>query len=229
MNLLTRTYLNKILSKLVLLLILAAPGHFASAKSVKEAEPVKIAQQVIIAEPAKVAEPITTASENQPAADPLLISALKTAASAAHSFDNVYDAEVWLVAKDRPLAKIIKDPQQRINLLKLIHAEASLAQLKPEIVLALIEVESRFDSYAVSSAGAMGMMQIMPFWKKEIGRSDDNLMDIQTNLRYGCTILRYYLDKEKGRLADALARYNGSYGEYWYAERVLDAWAKNWR
>ena len=161
--------------------------------------------------------------------EPSLVQALKTAASAAHSFDNAYDAEVWLVGKDRPLAKIIKDPQQRLNLLKLIHAEASLAQLQPEIVLALIEVESRFDSYAVSSAGAMGMMQIMPFWKKEIGRPNDNLIDIQTNLRYGCTILRYYLDKEKGRLADALARYNGSYGQYWYAERVLDAWAKNWR
>ena len=161
--------------------------------------------------------------------EPSLVQALKTAASAAQSFDNAYDAEVWLVAKDRPLAKIIKDPQQRLNLLKLIHAEASLAQLQPVIVLALIEVESRFDSYAVSSAGAMGMMQIMPFWKKEIGRPNDNLIDTQTNLRYGCTILRYYLDKEKGRLADALARYNGSYGQYWYAERVLDAWAKNWR
>ncbi|MDG1818738.1 MAG: lytic transglycosylase domain-containing protein [Porticoccaceae bacterium] len=162
-------------------------------------------------------------------AEPSLVQVLKTAASAAQSFDNIYDAEVWLAAKDRPLAKIIKDPQQRLDLLKLIHAEASLAQLQPEIVLAVIEVESRFDSYAVSSAGAMGMMQIMPFWKKEIGRPNDNLIDIQTNLRYGCTILRYYLDKEKGRLADALARYNGSYGEYWYAERVLDAWAKNWR
>ncbi len=198
MPLLARISPNKYLISALLLLILAAPGHFASA------EPVAVAE-------------------------PSLVQALKTAASAAHSFDNAYDAEVWLVAKDRPLAKIIKDPQQRLNLLKLIHAEASLAQLQPEIVLAVIEVESRFDSYAVSSAGAMGMMQIMPFWKKEIGRPNDNLIDTQTNLRYGCTILRYYLDKEKGRLADALARYNGSYGEYWYAERVLDTWAKNWR
>ena len=206
MTLLTRTYLSKTLIRVVLLLVLAALGKFASAG------PDLKAQSSFPAEP-----------------DPLLISALKTAASAAQSFDNAYDAEVWLVAKDRPLANIIKDPQQRLNLLKLIHAEASLAQLQPEVVLALIEVESRFDSYAISSAGAMGMMQIMPFWKKEIGRPNDNLIDTQTNLRYGCTILRYYLDNEKGRLADALARYNGSYGEYWYAERVLDAWAKNWR
>jgi soluble lytic murein transglycosylase-like protein len=200
MNLLTRTSLNKSLIRGLLSLFLAVLGQFALAMPELDRAP-----------------------------DPKLISALKTAASAAHSFDNAYDAEVWLVAKDRPLAKIIKDPQQRINLLKLIHAEASLAQLQPEIVLALIEVESSFDSYAVSSAGAMGMMQIMPFWKKEIGRPNDNLIDIQTNLRYGCTILRYYLDKEKGQLADALARYNGSYGQYWYAERVFDAWAKNWR
>ena len=177
---------------------------------------------LILVAPVLAAEPVIVA-------EPSLVQALKTAASAAHSFDNAYDAEVWLVAKDRPLAKIVKDPQQRLNLLKLIHAEASLARLQPEIVLALIEVESRFDSYAISSAGAMGMMQIMPFWKKEIGRPNDNLIDTQTNLRYGCTILRYYLDKEKGRLADALARCNGSYGQYWYAERVLDAWAKNWR
>lgn len=163
------------------------------------------------------------------AADPQLISALKTAASAAHSFDNAYDAEVWLVAKDLPLSRIISNRQQRLDLLKLIHAEATLARLQPEIVLAVIEVESRFDSYAVSKAGALGIMQVMPFWKNEIGRPGDNLIDIRTNLRYGCTILRYYLDKERGQLADALARYNGSYGEYWYAELVLDAWAKNWR
>jgi len=72
-------------------------------------------------------------------------------------------------------------------------------------------------------------MQIMPFWKNEIGRQDDNLIDTLTNLRYGCTILKYYLDKEQGQLAGALARYNGSYGEYWYPEKVLLAWEKNWR
>jgi soluble lytic murein transglycosylase-like protein len=161
--------------------------------------------------------------------DPELLTALKQAANDASSFDNAYDAEVWLVAKDRPLSKIIKDASQRIALLKMIHAEARRAQLQPEIVLALIEVESGFDNYAVSSAGAQGIMQVMPFWKKEIGRADDNLINPQTNLRYGCTILKHYLDKEQGRLADALARYNGSYGQYWYPERVLDAWAARWR
>ena len=165
----------------------------------------------------------------KPAADPALLSLLKQAAAEADSFDNQYDAEVWLVEKELALARLVKDPAQRISLLKLIHREASRAGLSPEIVLALIEVESHFDSYAVSSAGAQGMMQIMPFWKHEIGRPEDNLINIQTNLRYGCTILKYYLDREKGQLADALARYNGSYGQYWYSERVLDSWAKHWR
>ena len=110
-----------------------------------------------------------------------------------------------------------------------MHRAASRAGLEPEIVLALIEVESHFDPYAVSRVGAQGLMQVMPFWKKEIGRPDDNLIDTDTNLRYGCTILKHYLKREKGRLADALARYNGSYGQYWYSERVLLAWEKRWR
>jgi len=172
---------------------------------------------------------VTVSSEEKPAADPALLALLNQAAAEANSFGDQYDAEVWLVEKDPVLARLVKDPVQRISLLKLIHSEASRAGLSPEIVLALIEVESHFDRYAVSSAGAQGMMQIMPFWKHEIGRPEDNLINIQTNLRYGCTILKYYLDREKGRLADALARYNGSYGQYWYSELVLDSWAKHWR
>ena len=164
-----------------------------------------------------------------PALDPTLVSKLKLAAAAAPSFDNHYDAQVWLVSKDLPLSAPIKDADQRLKLLTLIHSEATLAKVSPEIVLALIEVESGFDSYAVSSAGAQGIMQVMPFWKKEIGRPEDNIINMQTNLRYGCTILKHYLDIERGPLADALARYNGSYGQYWYAERVLDAWAERWR
>lgn len=161
--------------------------------------------------------------------DSALLHKLKLATNEVSGFDNQYDAQVWLVAKDRPLARIIKDPAQRLAMLKLIHSEARRADLQPEIVLALIEVESAFDSYAVSVAGAQGMMQVMPFWKKELGRPEDNLINPQTNLRYGCTILKHYLDREQGRLADALARYNGSYGQYWYAERVLDTWDLHWR
>ena len=93
----------------------------------------------------------------------------------------------------------------------------------------MIEIESRFDRFAISSAGALGLMQVMPFWLKEIGHPEDNLFDIHTNLRMGCTILRYYLDKEKGNLTHALARYNGSLYSHKYTSKVYRALDKTWR
>ena len=109
-----------------------------------------------------------------------------------------------------------------------MHAEATRANLEPELVLAVVDVESRFDRFAISRVGARGLMQIMPFWRKEIGRSDDNLFHVKTNLRYGCTILRYYLDAESGNLARALARYNGSLGRRDYPSRVFQALNTHW-
>ena len=163
------------------------------------------------------------------ASDPELLQILRDTVSQADSFDDRYDAEVWLLTKSNSLARFLPDKNRRFEFLRKVHRAASRAGLEPEIVLALIEVESHFDPYAVSRVGAQGLMQVMPFWKKEIGRPDDNLTDTDTNLRYGCTILKHYLNREKGRLADALARYNGSYGQYWYSERVLLAWEKRWR
>ncbi len=163
------------------------------------------------------------------ASDPELLRILRDTVSQANSFDDRYDAEVWLLTKSNSLARFLPDKSRRFEFLRKVHRAATSAGLEPEIVLALIEVESHFDPYAVSSAGAQGLMQVMPFWKKEIGRPNDNLTDTDTNLRYGCTILKHYLNREKGRLADALARYNGSYGQYWYPERVLVAWEKRWR
>lgn len=153
---------------------------------------------------------------------------LKSTIEKADSFNDRFDAEVWLVDMSGRLKRFIKDPKQRLALLKAVHRESKRAGLKPDLVLALIQVESAFDNYAVSRAGAQGLMQVMPFWKKEIGRPDDNLIDIDTNLRYGCTILKFYLDKEQGNWMEALARYNGSYGQYWYPERVMDAWRNRW-
>jgi len=163
------------------------------------------------------------------ASDPELLRILRDTVSQADSFDDRYDAEVWLLTKSNSLARFLPDKSRRFEFLRKVHRAASRAGLEPEIVLALIEVESHFDPYAVSRVGAQGLMQVMPFWKKEIGRPNDNLTDTDTNLRYGCTILKHYLKREKGRLADALARYNGSYGQYWYSERVLVAWEKRWR
>lgn len=147
----------------------------------------------------------------------------------ASSFRDRFDAEVWLLDMSGRLARFIDNPQARLELLRAVHLEARNANLKPDLVLALIEVESSFDRFAVSRAGAQGLMQVMPFWKHEIGRPDDNLTDPYTNLRYGCRILQYYLEKEKGNLMHALARYNGSYGKLWYPRRVMDAWDGRWR
>ena len=111
---------------------------------------------------------------------------------------------------------------------RLTHAEARRNNLPPGLVLAVIQVESRFDRFAISRAGARGLMQVMPFWLEEIGRPQDNLFHIRTNLRLGCTILRYYLDAENGDMVRALARYNGSLGETWYPQRVFTALRNHW-
>ena len=161
--------------------------------------------------------------------DPELRQFLKQSIERSDSFVDRFDAEVWLTSKQHPLSRFIDDPQQRIRLLEKVHRAARQADLEPEIVLAVIEVESGFDRFAVSRVGAQGMMQVMPFWKNEIGHPDDNLTDVDTNLRYGCSILKHYMIKADGRLIDALARYNGSYGKYWYPRRVMDAWQKHWR
>lgn len=162
------------------------------------------------------------------APDPALREALLQAVGKSESFDNRFEAEVWLLDMSTRLKRIMPDPRSRVRLLEAVHREATLADLKPELVLSVIHVESLFNRFAISSAGARGLMQIMPFWMKEIGRPDDNLFDLDTNLRYGCTILRFYLDKEKGNMSRALARYNGSLGKYWYPARVNAALRKHW-
>ena len=165
-------------------------------------------------------------AQQQP--DPELREVLREAASDAASFADRFHAEVWLTDMSRRLARQVKDPEERIELLTLVHLEASRVELPPELILAVIEVESNFDRYAVSVAGALGLMQIMPFWLDEIGRPNDNLLHTDTNLRYGCTILRFYLDKENGDLRRALGRYNGSLGKRKYPNKVIDKLSKKW-
>ncbi|TCK17612.1 transglycosylase-like protein with SLT domain [Thiogranum longum] len=150
------------------------------------------------------------------------------AVQSSDSFEDRFHAEVWLTDMSKRLARKIPDPEERLLILKTAHYEATRANLPPEMVLALIEVESNFDHFAISHAGARGLMQVMPFWLDEIGRPDDDLFDIHTNLRMGCTILRLYLDREKGDRTRALARYNGSVGKTWYPQRVFSALSKRW-
>lgn len=160
--------------------------------------------------------------------DPRLRAALKRAIESSDSFANRFDAEVWLLDMSHRLRDRIPDPEQRLHLLRLVHSEARRAGLKPEWVLALIDVESHFNRFAISTAGARGLMQIMPFWLEAIGHPQDNLFHIQTNLRLGCTILRYYLDQEHGDLTRALARYNGSLGSDHYPILVFKALETQW-
>ena len=153
---------------------------------------------------------------------------LITAINAADSFDDRFDAEVWLTDMSNRLQRKVDDPAERLQILKTAHYEASRAGLPPELVLAVIDVESNFDRFAISSVGARGLMQVMPFWLDEIGRPGDDLFDVHTNLRFGCTILKLYLDRERGDRTRALARYNGSVGKAWYPQRIYKTLAKRW-
>lgn len=134
----------------------------------------------------------------------------------------------WLNEMSKRLQKRIPDKSLREDFLRTVHYEASRAGLDPQMVLGLIQVESGFKKYAVSSVGARGFMQVMPFWVRAIGTTDHNLFHLRLNLRYGCTILRHYLDIEKGDLFRALGRYNGSLGRPQYPNLVLGAWRKHW-
>ena len=157
-------------------------------------------------------------------------SMIKAAMTEKHDFVDKYEAQVWLVDMTGRLAKRApKIPAtERLHVLRRVHAIATEFDLNPQLVLAVIDVESRFDRFAVSKAGARGLMQVMPFWREEIGEPSDNLFDVDTNLRYGCAILKIYLAREKARLAPALARYNGSYGQGWYPSLVMDAFYNRW-
>jgi soluble lytic murein transglycosylase-like protein len=127
----------------------------------------------------------------------------------------------------RVIARFADEDAAR-NFLAMVRYEAMRAGLDPHLVLAVIDVESKFRKYAVSKSGARGLMQVMPFWVREIGAPTDNLFQERINLRYGCTILRHYLDREHGNLSNALGRYNGSLGQADYPNRVLRAWKERW-
>ena len=143
------------------------------------------------------------------------------------AFATPTDARAWLDAMSHKLERRIPDKTLREEFLVTVHYEAKRAGLDPQLVLGLIQVESAFRKYAVSTAGALGLMQVMPFWVKVIGDRDTNLFHLRTNLRFGCAILRHYIDIEKGDLYRALGRYNGSLGRPEYPNMVHAAW-KQW-
>ena len=145
------------------------------------------------------------------------------------AFDTLEEARAWLDAMSKKLERCFPDRHAREEFLVTVHYEAKRAGLDPHMVLGLIQVESAFRKYAVSSAGARGFMQVMPFWVKQIGQPGHNLFHLRTNLRYGCVILKHYLDIERGDYFRALGRYNGSLGKAEYPNTVVRAWISNWK
>jgi hypothetical protein len=160
--------------------------------------------------------------------NPELKQRLATAIANTEGFDDKFVATVWFTDMALRMDRRVPDPDERMQILKHVHQEALKAELDPELVLAVIDIESAFDRWAISVAGARGLMQVMPFWLDELNVPNDNLFDIETNISMGCTILRYYLDMEDGNLTPALARYNGSTGKTWYSEKVLDRLSSRW-
>ena len=162
--------------------------------------------------------------------DPELRVILLDAIQNADSFQDRFDAEVWLTDMSRRLEDQVPDPNERLEILRNVHRNAMRVHLEPEFVLAVIDVESNFDKFAISASSALGLMQVMPFWVPQLGYKDKNeLFKIDTNTLLGCQILRYYLDMERGDFVKGLARYNGSIGRRWYSDRVLERLRTKWR
>ncbi len=159
--------------------------------------------------------------------DPALIQALQQATQDSFSRNTDLDRLVWLSSMAEKLEKRIPNAFYRVRLLEAILHESEVNGLDPQLVLAVIDIESNFNRYALSHAGAQGLMQVMPFWKKVYGQEDDDLYNPLTSLRYGCRILRHYLDKHPD-LYRALAAYNGSLGRKVYPKKVFRRLAKQW-
>ena len=150
-------------------------------------------------------------------------------ASGISSFESSSTAIEWLRFQSKNLQSRIPNEHIRRSWLRLVHYESIRFGLDPDLVLALIEIESNFNRFAISNVGASGLMQVMPFWRDLIGENRDSLFDVHTNLRYGCIILKHYIDIERGNLERGLARYNGSLGLSTYSDLVLNKWRDKYK
>jgi soluble lytic murein transglycosylase-like protein len=168
-----------------------------------------------------------------PAADaqrePDLKAAVQHAIEQAECFEDKFDSAVWYKMMEPRLRKRVPDRGERMEILKTVFCEANRPgelKLAPGLVMAVIEIESNFNRYAVSYAGAVGLMQVMPFWPESLGMRRHQLVKTSANIRMGCAILRHYLEREKNNVARALARYNGSTGKRWYSDKVINQWTR---
>ena len=163
--------------------------------------------------------------QEDPELGPLLERALKE----RDCFEDRFERQVWFAAMEPRLRKLLTDGDERTAILEQVQCESKRLRLPPALVMAVIDVESRFDRWAVSPAGAVGLMQVMPFWPRKLGMTNDQLVRIPQNIRMGCTILKFYLDRERGDYTRALARYNGSAGRRNYSDLVLGRLASRWQ
>ena len=163
--------------------------------------------------------------------DPELRGIVEQAISTAECFPDKFDSAVWFTMMEPKLRRSVRDPAERLQILKTAFCEAhrpGLQRLPPGLVMAVMDIESRFDRFAVSNAGAVGLMQVMPFWPEQLGMKRHQLVQIEANMRMGCAILRFYLKREKNDVRKALARYNGSVGSRKYPDLIVTRWTTRW-
>src|SRR5215470_18152694 len=161
--------------------------------------------------------------------DPELKEVIARAIAQAQCFTDHYDSAVWYTLMEPRLRPLVKEKNERIDILEQVYCETHRpgeSRLPPGLVMALISVESRFDRWAVSSAGAVGLMQVMPFWPEQLGMRRYELTRVAPNIKMGCAIFRFYLKKENNSVTRALARYNGSIGRRTYSDLVLNQWTR---
>jgi soluble lytic murein transglycosylase-like protein len=161
--------------------------------------------------------------------EPELKSAVQHAIDQAECFEDKFDSAVWYKMMEPRLRKRVPDREERMLILKTVFCEANRAgeaKIPPGLVMAVMEIESNFNRYAVSYAGAVGLMQVMPFWPETLGMRRHQLVKTTENIRMGCAILRHYLKREKNDVQRALARYNGSVGKRWYSDKVIAQWTR---
>jgi len=161
--------------------------------------------------------------------DPELEAVVTRAIAQAQCFTDHYDSAVWYTLMEPRLRPLVKEKSERLDILQQVYCETHRpgeARLPPGLVMALIAVESRFDRWAVSSAGAVGLMQVMPFWPERLGMHRYELVHVAPNVHMGCAILRFYLGYEHNDVRKALARYNGSPGKRDYPDLVISQWTR---
>jgi soluble lytic murein transglycosylase-like protein len=182
---------------------------------------------VLLAATAALGAVLPAAADQQ--RDPELEAVVARAIAQAKCFTDHYDSAVWYTLMEPRLRPLVKEKSERLDILEQVYCEthrAGEARLPPGLVMALIAVESRFDRWAVSSAGAVGLMQVMPFWPERLGMRRYELVHVAPNIHMGCAILRAYLGYEHNDVRKALARYNGSPGKRDYPDLVISQWTR---